>query len=219
MTITVQDLLNTLGDRAWSGFNKDDMIFGNAEAATALAELNAAHRYLMALRDFPFKYMSEEISTDKNVAEYPMIEGQISEIVNLNNLRNLKELQEHNNLQDKIGEPVNFWINYSNPDANIVLYPTPDKVYNLKIIYNTYKFIMDNKGNLLNKFENEDDFLNLPSYLEDLYADCLILRTMATNNKDEQDENYRPILKEFNEAWMNFIRAANPTDKEQRIII
>lgn len=219
MPITVQELLNELGNRAWSGFNKDDMVFGSDEAETALAELNAAHRYLMSLRDFPFKAITDEISTAKNISEYPMVDGQISEIVNLNNLSSLKEIENQNKLEPKTGEPLYFSINYSNPDANIVFYPTPDKNYRFKIIYNTYKFILDNNGNQLNQFINADDYLNLPSYLEYLYKDCLVLRTMATNNKDEQDENYRPILNEFAETWKNFIKSANPTDIEQRIVI
>lgn len=219
MTITAQNFLDILGDRAWSGFNKDDMVFGSEEAQTAVAELNAAHRYLMSLRDFPFKSLTEEFTTIKNISEYPMIDGQISEIVNLNNLAKLTEIQDYKILQEKTGEPQNFYINYYNPDANIILYPIPDKSYNLKIIYNTYKFILDKNGNQLNEFKNADDYLNMPSYLEYLYADCLVLRTMATNNKDEQDENYRPILNEFNEAWKNFIKVATPTDIEQRIVI
>lgn len=219
MTITVQDLLNDLGNRAWSGFNKDDMVFGTEESLTALAELNAAHRFLMSSRDFPFKKVAEEIITSNNFAEYPMVEGQITEIINKDTLQKLSQIQDWQTLPEKSGEPDRFWINYSNPDANIVLYPTPDKVYNLKVIYNSYKFILDKKGNQLYKFTNEDDYLNMPSFLEELYADCLVLRTMATNNKDEQDENYRPILNEFTEAWRNFINAANPVDVEQRIVI
>lgn len=219
MTITVQDLLTTLGNRAWSGFNKDDMVFGNEEAATALAELNAANRYLMSSRDFPFKAIIEDINATKNISEYPMIEGQISEIINQNNFRKLYEEQNPYILEAATGEPDRFWIDYSNPDAKIILYPTPDKSYNYKVVYNSFKFILDKLGNPLNEFENADDYLNLPGYLEYLYADCLILRTMATNNKDEQDENYKPILNEFAEAWQNFIKAANPVDIEQRIVI
>ncbi len=219
MTITVQDLLDELGNRAWSGFNKDDMVFGTEEAFTALAELNAAHRYLMASRDFPFKVLSDEIITSSNISQYPMIEGQVTEIVNKKTLQKLSQIQDWNALPEAVGEPDSFWISFSNPDASIVLYPTPDKTYNFSVIYNTYKFILDKKGNQLYKFTNVDDYLNLPSYLEYLYADCLVLRTMATNNKDEQDENYRPILQEFAEAWRNFIHAANPVDMEQRIVI
>jgi hypothetical protein len=48
-----------MGDRAWSGFNRDDMVFGQEDARTAQAELNVALRYLSNLEDFPFK--AEEI--------------------------------------------------------------------------------------------------------------------------------------------------------------
>lgn len=218
MSITVQDLLTTLGNRAWSGFNKDDMVFGNEEAQTALAELNAANRYLMSLRDFPFKKVVEEIVTSRGIAEYPMIEGQILEIINTDNFQQLKIINNPQKLKQKSGEPTGFYVDYYNPDANIILYPTPDKTYNYKVTYNTYKFILDKYGNTINEFQNADDYINLPYYLEYLYADCLILRTMATNNKDEQDENYAPILKEFAEAWRNFIKAAKPVKQNNRVV-
>lgn len=218
MTITVQDLLTILGNRAWSGFNKDDMVFGNEEAQTALAELNAANRYLMALQDFPFKNVIEEIATSRGIAQYPMIEGQISEIVNTSNLQKIEQITKPQELEEKSGEPTGFYIEYYNPDANIVLYPTPDKTYNYKVVYNSYKFILDKKGNQLYEFQNADDYINLPYYLEYLYADCLVLRTMATNNKDEQDENYAPILKEFTEAWRNFLRAVKPVKQDNMVV-
>lgn len=218
MAITAQDLLTTLGNRAWSGFNKDDMVFGNEEAQTALAELNAANRYLMALRDFPFKKVVDEIVTSRGIAEYPMIEGQIEEIVNTDNLKQLKIITKPQKLEQKTGEPTSFYVDYYNPDANIVLYPEPDKTYNYRLVYSTYKFILDKYGNPINEFQHADDYINLPYYLEYLYADCLVLRTMATNNKDEQDENYAPILKEFQEAWRNFIKAAKPVKQNNRVV-
>ena len=219
MKITVQRLLDELGNRAWSGFNKDDMIFGSDEAATALAELNAAHRYLMVLGNFSFENLSEDLYVIKNVTEYPNVDGQIQEIINLETHTTLKVSDRRSFLENEVGTPEFYNVEYINPDSNIALYPVPDKNYSFKIIYSGYKFILDNRGNTLDEFRNVDDYLNMPENLGYLYMDCLVLRTMATNNKDEQDENYRPILNEFKEAWRNFLSKSEPCKVNQRISI
>lgn len=219
MKITVQRLLDELGNRAWSGFNKDDMIFGNEEAQTALAELNAAHRYLMALGDFSFENLSEEFIVTKNIAEYPNVEGQILEVINLETLKPLKIMEDSEYLKNEVGTPEFYRVEYVNPDSNIVFYPVPDRSYPIKIIYNTNKFILDSRGNMQDEFKNAEDYLNMPESLGYLYMDCLVMRTIATNNKDSQDENYGPILNEFKEAWRNFMNKAKPSKKEQRFSI
>lgn len=219
MTVTLQRLLTELGNRAWSGFNKDDMIFGSDEALTAIAELNCAHRFLMSLEDFPFQAQNFQISTIENISNYSMPDGQISEIINMNNFVRLKQIVNHSELQPLKGIPDRFWVEYSNPYSNLVLYPTPNKNMTFNVVFNSYKFILDKDGNQINEFQNADDFLNMPEYLENLYMDCLVLRTMAANNKDQEDENYVPTLNEFNEAWNNFLRKAVPFNIVQRIVI
>jgi hypothetical protein len=69
------------------------------------------------------------------------------------------------------------------------------------------------------KFDNADDYLNIPPNLEDVFADCLVMRAIVTNNKDEQDENYRPSIQEFNEHWGVFKAMANPTKMAKRVVI
>ena len=219
MKITLQRLLDELGNRAWSGFNKDDMTFGSDDAATALAELNAAHRYLMALGDFSFVNLSEDFDTINNTAEYPNVDGQIIEILNLETMKPLKFLDGNDCFKTQSGAPEFYKTKYVNPDSNIILYPVPDRVYNLRVTYSSNKFIMDNRGNLLDEFQNADDYFNMPENLGYLYMDCLVLRTIATNNKDSQDENYGPILNEFKEAWRNFLSKAEPCKINQRISI
>lgn len=61
--ITAQRILTELGNRAWSGFNKDDMIWGNDDAIQAQTELNVAIRYLMNLEDFPFRSKQRMFNT------------------------------------------------------------------------------------------------------------------------------------------------------------
>ncbi len=219
MTITTQRLLTELGNRSSSGFNKDDMVFGGEDAVTALAELNAAHRYLMSLEDFPFKNRIEELETMVGVRDYSMFPGQICEILNADTLFPLEEVPVLQPNTTAGGVPKFYCINYSNPDSYINLMPTPERVYKFSVVYDSVKFIIDKRGNELDEFENADDILNMPSYLEFLYMDCLVLRTIATNCKDSEDENYIPTINEFKEAWRNFVKKAKPVKKGQRVVI
>jgi hypothetical protein len=42
---------------------------------------------------------------------------------------------------------------------------------------------------------------------------------MAQNNKDEQDENYRPTLNEFEERWKLFKKLAKPVKVNPRMVL
>lgn len=220
MAITAQRLLTELGRRAWSGFNADDMVFDNEDSLQAQAELNAALRYLINLVDFPFRGAELEIETDKNSEYYSMPEGQVDTIYNTDTLDEL-EFIGNNRAYDKIltGKPTGYWFEYSNPKIQLRLYPIPDKAYNYNVLYNQYKPIIDYKTKKKKfEFENASDYMNLPANLEYLFMDCLVLRTIITNMKDEQDENYQPTINEFNEAWRVFLKACKPKKIQNRVV-
>lgn len=212
MTITAQRLLEELGHRAWSGFNRDDMVWGSDDALQALTELNFAVRYLMNLAGFPFKAKEKTLLIRPNVSRYSLIDGQITNIYNTETLESLVFLGSKENLDlEATGTPTGYWIDYNNPDgAKLRLYPTPDEDKTFKIVYNPYKPVLNSEGELQDEFKNADDILNMPENLEYLFMDCIALRTMVTNNKDEQDENYAPTINEFNEAWRVFTKACKP---------
>ena len=217
--ITAQDILTELGNRAWSGFNKDDMEFDKEDSLQAQAELNSAIRYLMALKDFPFKTSTIDLMVMKNMAEYSSVEGQIAKIYDEDNKNVLKFIGDSASYDKKAtGTPTHFWIEYNNPDYTIRLYPIPDKKYNMKVQYNTYLPVIGQDGSLKYKFTEPDDYINMPANLEYLFMDCLIMRTMQTNNKDQQDENYAPTIDEFNEAWRNFLRLCKPVRVDTRVV-
>lgn len=212
MTITCQQLLTEMGNRAWSGFNRDDMVFGSEDALTAQTELNVALRYLINLVDFPFRAEQMEFSTRIDRNEYEAPDGQISRIFNKETLKELKYIGNANDLDTtKTGTPTSWYIDYYNPEQSLKLYPTPDKKDKYVIVYNTFKPVMDKDGETLKyEFENAEDTINMPESIDYLFKDCLVLRTMVTNNKDEQDENYQPTMNEFYEHWRVFKRCVNP---------
>jgi hypothetical protein len=219
MTITAQRLLTELGLRKWSGYSVDDLVFGQDEALQAQTELNVSLRYLINLDDFPFKTATKEIYTNTNEELYSMVDGQIDNIYL--DRTPLEYIDDPTGLDKTLtGRPTGYWINYNNPKAKIQLYPIPDKNYTLELIYDQFYPVIDQNGKTKKfEFENKNDFMNLPAHLEFLFMDCLILRCMAVSNKDEQDENYRPTLQEFQETWRIFKRACKPKKVEARVVI
>lgn len=222
MAITGQKILDVLSRRAWAGVNKDDMIWGNEEAETIIEEINAAVRYLINLVDFPFKSSKQDFFTRNGNITYSMPDGQISTIYNLETLQELTFIDNASNLNKNLkGTPTHYYIEYLNPEQpTLKLYPIPDKRIQYRIEYNVLKPVKSADG-LEEKFEfeNADDVINMPPTIDYLFMDCVIMRAMATNNKDEQDENYRPMLNEFDEVWNVFKKTAKPTSQNIRIVI
>lgn len=218
--ITVQRLLEELGNKAWSGFNKDDMTYSNEDAQTAVTELNGAHRYLLALEDFPFKDKETSLNVKIGQTTYTAPHGQIKFIYDSENKSYLEFIDKPEELKAQAGTPTKFYINYDNPELpEIVLYPTPNKAQKLLVKYNELRFILNAQGLPIDEFESGDDVLNLPKHIEKYYMDALILRTIAQNNKDITDENYQPTLNEFNEVWRNFVKLSNPVQEDLYITL
>lgn len=219
MTVTAQRILTELGNKAWSGFNADDMVFDSEDADQAKAEVNSALRYLINLEDFPFRAKEQNLNAVSGLANYNAPVGQITSIYNKDNMNTLifvGDSTQYN--KEETGEPGYYWVDYNNPKEKLRLYPIPDDNYNLSMVYNQFKPVKDSKGNTKFEFENADDFLNLPDNLADFFMDCLVLKTMEQNNKDDQDENYQPIIKEFNERWRLFKRMARPVRVNPRVV-
>lgn len=218
MTITAQDLLTELGTRAWSGFNLDDMLFNEEDSAQARTELNAAVRYLINLVDFPFRAKKKNLLVLGGINQYTLPAGKISEIYNSDTLKPLEFIGSADDLEEQTGEPTSYYVSYKNPKGYINLYPTPDTNYNMTVVYNQFYPVMAQDKTLKFEFTEATDIINMPANLEYLFKDCLLLMTMIQNNKDEQDENYRPTIDEFEKRWRLFKDACNPVDTITRYV-
>ena len=219
MAVTAQRLLTELGNRNWSGFSIDDMVFESEDSRQAKTELNIALRYLINLDDFPFRTKEQRLLATTNVAEYNMPQGQIVAICDSETREQLTYIGNKKTYDTKLkGKPSGYWINYKNPSQKIRLYPIPDKTNNYIVYFNQFKPVLGSDNIAKFEFEKADDIINLPSNLEYLFMDCIVLRTMITNNKDEQDENYRPTIDEFNQAWKLFTKACKPVKLDVRVV-
>lgn len=226
--ITAQMLLTELGNRAWSGFNKDDMIWENEEdSAQAKAELNSALRYLINDVNFPFKVSEQNITATPGSASYRTPQGQILKVYDKDTLEELSFIGDSTEYdKTATGKPTSYWVDYKNPKTSFRLYPIPDDNYSIGVVFNHFEPVIDAEDSSLKfQLENADDYINIPFdddgkrfNLEWLFMDCLVLQTMIQNNKDEQDENYRPTIDEFNKRWRQFKELAEPVRIEPRIV-
>lgn len=219
--ITAQNLLDLLGQEAWSGFNADDMKYTQSESATARRCIDRSLRYLTTLQNFPFRGKEYGLQSDRGTDVYKMVDGQITKIYETDTLQELEFIGDNSTFdKTKQGKPTHYWIEQGNPKQQIRLYPIPDASYEYNVLYNTYQPVIDKNGKTKKyKFENADDYLNIPPNLEDAFADCVVMRAIVINNKDEQDENYRPSINEFNEHWKLFLSLARPTKVVKRVVL
>lgn len=219
MPVTAQNILTKLGNSAWSGFNIDDMVFTSDDSAQAREELNRALLYLINVEDFPFRTSSKSLMTIAGIEKYSVPIGQITEIYNSDTLEKLKYIGNISaEPADETGAPAAYGIIPKNPKENLRLQPIPDNTYNLTIVYNQFMPVKKQDGTLSFEFTAEDDYINMPSRLEYLFCNCLVLKTMIQNNKDDQDENYQPMIDEFNLYWRLFKKACRPVKTQDRII-
>jgi hypothetical protein len=218
--ITAQRILDELGTSAWSGFSADDMIYTSTDSKQALTELNRGLRYLLNLKDFPFRRKEKQIETTSGAEAFTMVDGQITGIYDSKTLSELEFIGDPSQYdKEAVGTPTGYWVEYNNPKVKIRLYPIPDGVYNYNIVYNQFQPVKDKDGKRTKyEFESEADTLNIPANLEYLFMDCLVMRVIITNMKDEQDENFRPAINEFNEYWRNFIKACKPKRQNNRVV-
>ena len=219
--ITAQDLLDLLGVEPWSAFNKDDMKFSSEDSATARRCLNRALRYLIMLNNFPFRGKEYNLTSDRGTDVYKMVDGQIAKIYDINTLQELEYVGDSTTFdKEKEGKPTHYWIEQGNNKQQIRLYPIPDASYEYNVFYNSFQPVIDKDGKTKKfKLENADDYLNIPPNLEQVFADCLVMRAIVINNKDEQDENYRPSINEFNDQWKLFLSLARPTKIVKRVVL
>lgn len=99
---------------------------------------------------------------------------------------------------NKIGKPEKYYIN--NKDK-IILYPVPDKKYNLMIETFNLHPIVARDGTLKTVISDEDDTLNLPQRLEDLFIDCLNYFCNEILNGDITDEEYQEHALRYSEVY------------------
>lgn len=215
--MNIQDAMTYASTKAW-GFSPDSAIFGTSENLTMLAEFNSSILHNTAKEDFPFQNSSITFNTIAGQRNYPLSVGVVEKAYLTGANDYLELIAENPFLDSTIGTPTQFYLKYFYNQLYIYLHKIPDSTYTVNIDYQVNDFVLAEDGTTKQKFTLATDILNLPTHLQDLFWECIILRAMQTNLKDATDENYAPIISEYKEAWVSFILKSNPLKQDKRII-
>lgn len=218
--MNIQQALETAAVNAWSGFSIDNTTFGSADCLTMTEEINKSLLFNTSRWDFPFQDDSTTFSTVVGQRTY-----ELDDISKINNLYitgqsdYLKLIDESPFLDTVQGIPTEFYPKYVDNVLNVYLHTIPDAIYTVNVDFQKYKFVLAIDGTEKETFTAATDTLSIPTHLQELFWRCIFARAMQTNNKDETDENYKPIIAEYNEFWKLFIDKAEPIEKTKRMIL
>ena len=218
--ITFIDLYNDITGQAWSMFD------GEIEAKDEF-EVNVTTSIQKALSmlwnsyKFPFRYKTQVLKTRAGKNEYSSPNGVITTKV----LKGDKVYcVKYNNTfltydtsceieEDKGGEPTSFYIK----NDNIVLFPTPDDVYTIKLDYLSFYPACDSEGTEKATLQEEDDYLNISEKYEVLFKNTLMPLAMTYLIASEQDENYSAYWQQYKLALANLLEATQVIDYSKSI--
>ena len=174
----------------------------------ALNGLNRAITVLWNSKEWNFRreILDYDLSADENtIGMGDYILGQNSVRIDNNPLIYDKEIPFYNAVS---GTPTKYYV--SNTDQ-IVLYPVPDKAYNVKLeTFGTLPVVAAN-GDYKVQFTAETDTINVPERLERLFIDCLSYFCNEILNGDPTDEEYQEHTLRHSECYKLLEKADNST--------
>lgn len=206
---TFFDIIKDVSNLRWSIVDPDPESFAEVQKSVKLA-VAQAHSYIWNLDDFPFKVKKEAffIEAGENAVLSPhgnimrvFVSGADKELIQI-------DPEDSDFLVPKSGSPEVFWVEFVDEGAVIKFYPTPKEKTTILVRYVSNMKAKNSSGDPKYNLENMDDVLNLPNdkSIEDLYLNCLKLKSMVYLVADDTDENYKPYEKEFLEAYRGLLK-------------
>ena len=120
-----------------SMIDPEDIADTSSEEFISLRRIQqGCHSELCNRKDFPFKEHNKTIKTKIGQSEYSNPDGTIVSLWVKGNTRKMTYDKNIRLLREANGNPTTYGINSND---KIVLYPTPDKVYEVDITYNSTK--------------------------------------------------------------------------------
>ena len=219
MTLTFLDLYNSCASQEWSMYDSDATDKDEFEKSLMI-DLNKAVSEILYSYPFSFRERTHVIFTIPNVKSYSMPKGLILKDKNGHfsakiNSHPLKLIDNHLALEDKEGVPEGFYIKGS----KFVLYPTPTEKYIVTVDYLTLAVGEDKNGEDIFTFRNEDDIITIPEYLEEIFKNAVISRTMINSIASEGDENYSAYKKQSEISYRQLVKFSKGVGLEKAIKI
>jgi hypothetical protein len=218
---TFFDIIKDVSNLRWSIVDPEPESFAEVQKAVKLA-VAQAHNFIWNLDDFPFKVKKDAIFINANENTVLAPKGNIMRVFvdgANNELQQIKS-EDADFLSHKTGKPEFYWVEFTDSGAVIKVFPTPKEKTTIVVRYISNMKAKDSAGNPKHNLEEMDDVLNLPNdaSIEDIYLQCLKLKSMVYLVADETDENYKPYEKEFLEAYQGLLKLTG-VKREPRLII
>lgn len=202
-----------------SMIDPEDMQDTSSEEFASLRRIQqGCHTELCNREDFPFKRQTKTIKTQENKSEYTNTEGTIVELWVKGNTKKMTYDPNIKLLKESKGNPTTF--GFKGIDK-IVFYPTPDKVYEVEITYNSTKNIINSDDEYSYEIKI-GSYIN-PQYIREdlqvLYFDALEYRVLYEYMRKTSNPRLSETEKLFNEKWQALLNASKLVDSETYFII
>lgn len=193
-----------------SMIDPEDMQDTSSEEFASLRRIQqGCHSELCNRKDFPFKKQYRTIKTQTNKAEYATPGGTIVELWLKGDKSKLSYSPNIKTLGDAKGKPTTYGI-YAN---KLVLFPAPDKAYEIDMTYNSTKNIINKQGEYSFTI-SLGSTLSMEESYQHLYFDALEYRVLFEYMRKVSNPRLSETERLFNEKWQAFLNASQQVDTE-----
>ena len=206
MTLTFLDLYNSCASQEWSMYDNDAASTNEFEKSLVI-DINKAVTEILYSYPFNFRERTNIIITAPKINSYAIPKGHILKnnqgVYSIKiNSHPLKLISDPLTLDDKKGIPEGFYIK----NSKIVLYPAPSAKYIVTTDYLTLAIGENKSGDEIFILTDADDTLLIPEYLEEIFKNAVISRTMLNSIASEGDENYSAYKKQSEAAYKQLVK-------------
>lgn len=207
-----QSLIDT-ATISMSMIDPEDMQDTSSEEFLSLRRIQqGCHSELCNRKDFPFKEHSKTFKTQSNKNEYALPDGTILELWVKGNTKKMTYDPNIRLLRASKGNPTTYGVNA----GKLVLYPTPDKGYDIDITFNSTKNIVDKDGGYSYTItvgsSLSEKMVNIN--VQHLYFDALEYRVLYEYMRKVSNARWEPTEQLFNQKWQAFLDASRVVDSE-----
>lgn len=194
-----------------SMIDPEDIADTSSEEFTSLRRIQqGCHSELCNRKDFPFKEHNKTIKTKIGQSEYANPDGTIVSLWVKGNTKKMTYDKNIRLLREANGNPTTYGVNSND---KIVLYPTPDKVYEVDVTYNSTKNVIDTEGNYSYTI-TIGSTLDIPERVQHLYFDALEYRVLFEYMRKVTNPRLDETKKLFEAKWQAFLDASRTVDSE-----
>ena len=211
MTKTFDQSLIDTAVISMSMIDPEDMQDTSSEEFTSLRRIQqGCHTELCNRADFPFKKKNKTLKTQTNKSEYPTPDGTIIELWVKGNTKKMTYDPNIRLLREAKGNPTTYGVKGTD---KLVLYPTPDKSYEIDMTFNSTKNVIDIEGNSSYTI-TIGSTLDMNNNVKHLYFDALEYRVLYEYMRKVSNPRLSETEKLFNEKWQAFLNASRVVDSE-----